>query len=147
MVSKKDTIILKILQNKARTSIAEIAKHVGLSENGVRYRLEKLEEEGYIENYAVLLNPMKFGKRTLAFFNLEMQPKKMRDGLKNLKEIDEFIKIYQTTGSYSIKAIGLFDDEKELTIFINNKLLHHFPIQNYKVEIVTNCIKDTVYNI
>lgn len=147
MVSKKDKIILKSLQNDARIPISEIAKKVEMSENGVRYRLEKLEQEGYIKNYAVLLNPKKFGKRTLAFFNLEMQPKMMKSNLKNLIEIKEFVKIYQTTGQYSIKAIGLFNDEKDLTDFINNRLLHHFPIQNYTVEIVTNSIKDTVYKV
>ncbi|MBE0522023.1 MAG: Lrp/AsnC family transcriptional regulator [Candidatus Methanoperedenaceae archaeon] len=147
MVSKKDKIILKLLQKQARIPISEIAKKVNMSENGVRYRLEKLEHEGYIKNYSVLLNPKKFGKRTLAFFNLEMMPKTMKSDLKNLIEIEEFIKIYQTTGQYSIKAIGLFNDEEDLTDFINNTLLHNFPIQNYTVEIVTNSIKDTVYSI
>ncbi len=147
MVSKKDEKILEILQNGARTPISEIAKQVNLSENGVRYRLDKLENEGYIKNYTILLNPSKFGKKTLAFFNLEMQPKEMKSSLKNLFEVNEFIKIYQTTGQYSIKAIGLFKDEEDLSNFINNKLLLHFPIQNYSVEIVTKRIKDTVYNI
>lgn len=147
MVSKKDEKILEILQNGARTPISEIAEQVNLSENGVRYRLEKLENEGYINNYTILLNPGKFGKKTLAFFNMEMQPKKMKSSLKNLVEIEEFIKIYQTTGQYSIKAVGLFNDEADLSNFINSKLLLHFPIQNYSVEIVTKRIKDTVYNI
>jgi Lrp/AsnC family leucine-responsive transcriptional regulator len=147
MVSKKDKKILEILQNGARTPISEIAEQVKLSENGVRYRLEKLESEGYIKNYTILLNPQKFGKKTLAFFNLELQPKKMKKDLNRLIEINEFIKIYQTTGQYSIKAIGLFNDEADLSNFINGKLLLNFPIQNYSVEIVTKSIKDTVYNI
>lgn len=147
MLSRKDKKILEILQKEARTPISEIAKQVNLSENGVRYRLEKLEKEGYIENYVVLLNPKKFGKKTLAFFNLEMEPKMMKDSLKKLIEIDELIKIYQTTGQYSIKAIGLFNDENDLTNFINEKLLLNLPVQNYTVEIVTKSIKDTVYNI
>lgn len=147
MVSKKDKKILEILQNGARTPISEIAEQVKLSENGVRYRLEKLESEGYIKNYTILLNPQKFGKKTLAFFNLELQPKKMKKDLNRLIEINEFIKIYQTTGQYSIKAIGLFNDEADLSDFINGKLLLNFPIQNYSVEIVTKSIKDTVYNI
>ena len=147
MVSKKDTIILEILQQGARTPISEIAKKVDLSENGVRYRLEKLENDGFIKNYVVMLNPKKFGKKTLAFLNLEMEPKKMKSSLKDLVEIDEFIKIYQTTGEYSIKAIGLFDDEEDLTNFINNELLLKLPVQKYTVEIVTKSIKDTIYNI
>lgn len=147
MVSKKDKMILEILQQGARTPISEIAKNVNLSENGVRYRLEKLEKEGFITNYLVTLNPKKFGKNTLAFLNLEMEPKKMKDSLKQLIEINEFIKIYQTTGEYSIKAVGLFDDEVSLTDFINNVLLQKLPVQKYTVEIVTKSIKDTIYNV
>jgi len=94
-----------------------------------------------------MLNPKKFGKMTLAFFNLELQPKKMKNGLNKLIEIDELIKIYQTTGQYSIKAMGLFDDENDLAHFINNILLLKFPIQNYTVEIVTRHIKDSTYNV
>ncbi|WP_407355350.1 Lrp/AsnC family transcriptional regulator [Methanolobus sp. WCC5] len=147
MVSKKDEIILSMLQNGARTPISEIAKKVGLSENGVRYRLEKLEDEGYIKNYTVLLNPKKFGKRTFAIFNLEMEPKKTKESIRKLVLIEEFIKIYQTTGQYSIKAFGLFNDEEELTTFINNRLLYELPVQNYSVEIITRSIKDSIYLI
>ncbi|KXS44538.1 MAG: putative transcriptional regulator [Methanolobus sp. T82-4] len=147
MVSKKDILILSILQEGARTPISEIAKQVGLSENGVRYRLDKLEEEGYIKNYVVLLNPKKFGKNTFAIFNLEMEPKKMKTGLNKLRSMEEFTRIYQTTGQYSIKAFGLFDDEEDLTAFINEKLLTELPVRNYSVEIVTKNIKDTIYNV
>ncbi len=147
MVSKKDILILSILQEGARTPVSEIAKQVGLSENGVRYRLEKLEDEGYIKKYVLLLNPKKFGKNTFAIFSLEMEPKKMKEGIDKLSSIEEFTKIYQTTGQYSIKAFGLFDDEEDLADFINEKLLTELPVSNYSVEIVTRNIKDTIYNV
>jgi DNA-binding Lrp family transcriptional regulator len=147
MVSKVDNKILEILQLDVRTPISKIAKEVGLSENGVRYRLEKLEKEGYIKSYTLLLNPRKFGKRILAIFNLEVEPKAMRSTLPKLVGLDEFIKIYQTTGHFSINAVGLFDNEESLTAFINNKLLLEFPIQNYTVEIVMRKVKETDYEI
>lgn len=147
MVSKVDNKILEILQEDVRTPISKIAKEVGLSENGVRYRLEKLEKGGYIKSYTILLNPKKFGKKLLVIFNLEIEPKAMRSTLPKLVQLDEFIKIYQTTGQFSINAIGLFDNEESLTMFINNKLLFDFPVQNYTVEIVMKKVKDTDYEI
>lgn len=147
MLSKIDARILEILQRDVRTPISKIAKEVGLSENGVRYRLEKLEKGGYIKSYTILLNPKKFGKRILAVFNLEIEPKAMRSTLPKLVKLDEFIKIYQTTGQFSINAVGLFDNENNLTSFINNKLLIEFSIQNYTVEIVMRKVKDTDYEI
>jgi DNA-binding Lrp family transcriptional regulator len=147
MVSKVDNKILEILQRDVRTPVSKIAKEVGLSENGVRYRLEKLEKEDYIKSYTILLNPKKFGKKLLAIFNLEVEPKAMRSILPKLAGLNEFIKIYQTTGQFSINAIGLFDNEENLTRFINNKLLFEFPIQNYTVEMVIKKVKDTDYEI
>jgi DNA-binding Lrp family transcriptional regulator len=147
MVSKVDNKILEMLQRDVRTPVSKIAKEVGLSENGVRYRLEKLEKDGYIKSYTILLNPRKFGKKLLAIFNLEVEPKTMRSALPKLAGLDEFIKIYQTTGPFSLIAIGLFDNEERLTSFINNKLLFGFPIQNYTVEVVMKKIKDTDYEI
>jgi DNA-binding Lrp family transcriptional regulator len=147
MMSKIDARILEILQRDVRTPISKIAKEVGLSENGVRYRLEKLEKGGYIKSYTILLNPKKFGKRILAVFNLEIEPKAMRSTLPKLVKLGEFIKIYQTTGQFSINAVGLFDNENNLTSFINNKLLIEFPIQNYTVDIVMRKVKDTDYEI
>ncbi|TGC11154.1 Lrp/AsnC family transcriptional regulator [Methanolobus halotolerans] len=147
MLNKKDMMILSILQERARTPISEIAKQVGLSENGVRYRLEKLEEESYIKNYAVLLNPKNFGKKTFAIFDIEMEPKKMKEGIDKLYSIEELIRIYQTTGQYSIKAFGLFDDEEELTNFISGRFLSEIPVRNYSVNIVTRSIKDDIYKV
>jgi len=147
MVSKVDNKILEILQQDVRTPVSKIAKEVELSENGVRYRLEKLEKDGYIKSYTILLNPKKFGKNLLVIFNLEVEPKAMRTILPKLAGLDEFIKIYQTTGQFSVIAIGLFDNEDSLTRFINNKLLFEFPIQNYTVEVVMKKIKDTDYEI
>lgn len=147
MVNKKDLMILSILQEGARIPVSEIAKKVGLSENGVRYRLEKLEEEGYIKNYVVLLNPKKFGKKTFAMFNMELENRQIKASIRKLAEIEELIRIYQTTGQYSIKAFGLFDDEDELTDFINDRLLQEIPIRNYSVEIITKSIKDGIYSV
>lgn len=147
MVSAIDKKILELLQRDVRTPISKIAKEVNLSENGVRYRLEKLEQGGYIRSYTILLSPRKFGKTVLAIFNLEIEPKAMRSTLPRLVELDEFIKIYQTTGQFSISALGLFDNEEQLTAFINGKLLLEFPIQNYTVEIVMRKIKDTDYEV
>ncbi|MDN5308969.1 MAG: hypothetical protein PWP14_363 [Methanolobus sp.] len=147
MVNKKDLVILSILQEGARIPVSEIAKKVGLSENGVRYRLEKLEEEGYIKNYVVLLNPKKFGKKTFAMFNMELENRQIKASIRKLAEIEELIRIYQTTGQYSIKAFGLFDDEDELTDFINDRLLQEIPIRNYSVEIITKSIKDGIYSV
>ena len=147
MISKIDRKILELLQKDARMPITKIAKNVNMSENGVKYRLEKLEEKGIIKRFAVLIDPRKIGKSIMAIFNIEVEPKTMRKSIPLLRKTDDFIKIYHTTGNYSITAIGVFENNESLTNFINNKLLIDFPIQNYTVDIVTKQYKDSIYLI
>ena len=147
MISKIDRKILELLQKDARMPITKIAKNVNMSENGVKYRLEKLEEKGIIKRFAALIDPRKIGKSIMAIFNIEVEPKTMRKSIPLLRKTDDFIKIYHTTGNYSITAIGVFENNESLTNFINNKLLIDFPIQNYTVDIVTKQYKDSIYLI
>lgn len=147
MVSKIDERIIRILQTDARTPIAQIAREVGFSENGVRYRMERLENEGYIRNFAVLLNPKKFGMKVTAIFNMSFEPKLFRESLPKLLKIDEFVTVYQTTGRYNVKAHGLFKDNEELERFVNEKLLINLPISEYNFEIVTKKLKDSDYEL
>jgi len=147
MLSKVDKKILELLQQDARIPITKIAKEINMSENGVKYRLDKLEEKGVIKRFAVLIDPKKVGKQVMAIFNIEVEPKKMRSAIPKLKNIEHFIKIYNTTGSYSITAIGLFDTNDGMTNFINNKLLMDLPIQNYTVDIITKNYKDSIFLI
>ena len=93
MISKIDRKILELLQKDARMPITKIAKNVNMSENGVKYRLEKLEEKGIIKRFAVLIDPRKIGKSIMAIFNIEVEPKTMRKSIPLLRKTDDFIKI------------------------------------------------------
>ena len=146
MVSRKDKEIIEILQTEGRVPVSEIARRVDLSENGVRYRLEKLEEAGYIRNYTVLLNPRRFGKRVTAVFRLNTVPDNSQGLIGKLRDMEELQVIYQTTGAYSIMAIGLFSDIEELNGFIEGKLAST-DILEYTVDVVRRKLKETTFSI
>ncbi len=146
IIGKKDENILALLQHNARIPISEIAKKVGLSENGVRYRIDKLQKENYITDYEVILNPESFGKNILAIFNIMLEPKKVKTGIEKICGIKQFTTIYQTTGKYTLLARGLFNDENELSDFINNELLLKYPIREYNVEIVLDTVKEDQFH-
>ena len=61
MIDAIDARILKILQENARTSNAEIARQVDLAPSAVFERIRKLEERGVIEGYAARVNPTAVG--------------------------------------------------------------------------------------
>jgi len=142
-----DRRIIELLQNNSRTTVADMAREIGeLTENAIRYRIERLETEGYIAEYTVRLNPKKFGKNIIVIFSLNVMPQDINASLDSLKSIDYITEIYLTAGDFSIIAIGYFDDNQELTRFVTEKL-KDIRMIDYKVISVLRRVKHELYSI
>jgi DNA-binding Lrp family transcriptional regulator len=143
VLSKIDTNILRMLQKNARIPVSEIARETHLSENGVRYRLEKLEAAGCIKGYSCIVDPEKIGKELAVIFLIKMQPNKIMESMGRLMRIECLTNIYQTTGSHSIVAKGYFENAKELSKFMENDLFLNYQIQDCEVKTVLRPIKES----
>ncbi len=66
-MDKTDTTILSLLQENARITNAEIARQVGMVPSGVQERIRKLEDKGYILDYATHLRSDTLDLGLLAF--------------------------------------------------------------------------------
>lgn len=142
-----DEQIIKMLQENSRVTIANMAREIGeLTENAIRYRIDKLEDDGFIANYTIRLNPKKFGKTITAIFNLNVLPENITSALKYLKTIDCITQIYLTTGDYSVIAIGYFEDNNAVRDFITNKL-KKVEIINLDVITVLQRVKHGLFGI
>jgi Lrp/AsnC family transcriptional regulator for asnA, asnC and gidA len=146
LASVEEERIIELLQKDARIPLAKIAKLVGLSENTVRKRIEKLIKQGYIRNFALLLNPKKFGKNVKAIFLISTELIKAKDCMRQLKKMPQIINLYFTTGEYSILAVGLFDDDEDLNKFLINRL-SKLDIHQYNVITVLDKIKECYFEI
>ncbi len=62
-----DRGILKLLREDGRTSVAQIAKDIGLSGPAVHERLRKMEARGVIAGYTVVLDPEQLERQHVAF--------------------------------------------------------------------------------
>ncbi len=142
-----DTKIIKILQKNSRTTIVDIAREIDeLTENAIRYRIDRLESEGFITNYTLQLNPKKFSKNIIAIFNLNVLPEYIHETIEYLKTVDFLTEIYLTTGDFSIIAIGYFEDNEEITNFIIEQL-KEIKMIDYDVITVLDRIKHSLYSI
>ena len=142
-----DKRIVQLLQENSRMTLVDIAQDINeLTENAIRYRIDKLEEEGYIANYTVELNPKKFGKNIMAIFDLNVLPENIKKALDYLKTVDDLTEIYLTTGNYSIIAIGYFENNNAVTQFIMEKL-KNIKMIDYDVITVLDKIKHELYGI
>jgi DNA-binding Lrp family transcriptional regulator len=148
-LDETDIAIIKILQRDARTSKADIAKEVKMSVNAVGYRLKRLEESGYITRFTVMLNPEKFGKKTMAILNLKLDHSAMdmNEVVAELKRTPQLTQVISISGEYDICAIGWFSDYAELNAFIKDVLYKRFPVKSSSVILALEQIKNTVFEV
>lgn len=142
-----DKKIIKMLQANSRVSVSDISRKIGnMTENAVRYRINRLESEGYISDYTIRLNRNKFGKDITAIFYLNVLPENIKRAVDQLKTMDSLTEIYLTTGAYSIIAMGYFEDRDEVTKFITDQL-KKIKMIDYEVNTVLDRIKHELYAI
>lgn len=96
-----DRSITAILQVNGRSSNAQIAREVGVSEGTVRRRLKRLIQDGYIEVVAIP-DPEKLGYETEALIGIQVDPDKIDQVANSLSDLKEAQWVAITTGSYDI---------------------------------------------
>ncbi len=134
----KDRKILYELDLNARQSDSEIAKKVGLTRDSVRYRINKLVENGYINYFMTLLNSMKLGydwyRTFFKFQNLTLE--KEKEIIYYLKERASWIS--KVEGIWDLNTGIFVKNVYEYRDLINEFLLKYSSfIERYDVSIVT----------
>lgn len=101
-----DAGILDLLQADARTTQAEIARKVGLSQPSVADRIRKLEEARVILGYAAHVDPKKLGKDITAFVGVDIDhPRHFAGFAQRVMAMDEVLECHRVAGeeSYVLK--------------------------------------------
>ncbi|MBW8359852.1 MAG: Lrp/AsnC ligand binding domain-containing protein [Weeksellaceae bacterium] len=115
-----DKQIIHMLMDNAKTSLAHIAKNVGISTTAVHQRIKKLEQAGVIENSISFLNVRKIGYKVVAYIGVFLeQPSHYPDAVKALKEVKEVVEAHYTTGNYTIFLKVLCRDNDHLMEILN----------------------------
>lgn len=117
-----DRKLVEELINDGRISYVELAEKIGLSRVAVKDRIQNLVDKGVIENFTVIINSEKFGKKVSAFFEVDVEPKQLQKVAQNLADNSNVASIYQMTGPSTLHMHVLVEDFKMLEIFINNEL-------------------------
>jgi len=67
-----DRKILTALQVDGRVTVTDLANRVGLSKTPCQIRMKKLEERGYIQGYAAVVDPAKLDAGHIAFVQVSL---------------------------------------------------------------------------
>ena len=134
----KDKKILYQLDIDARQTDSAIAKKVGLSRDAVKYRINRMIENGYINYFMTILNSMKLGfewfRTFIKFQNLTVEKE---------EEIIDWLKskaswITKVEGAWDLNTGIFVNNVYEYRDIINEFLLeYHYYVHSYDVAIVT----------
>jgi len=147
MTGRKDTVIdiLKILEQDARTTPAQIAAMTGRSEEEVRDEIASLEEQGIIRRYKTIINWEKAGRDIVhALIDVKVTPSRgvgFDDVAERIYRFPEVESVHLVSGEYDLRVVVAGSSMKQVAFFVAEKLatidrvqatVTHFVLKRYK---------------
>ena len=104
ILDRADERILGELTHNARMPHAELAEKVNLSRNAVRQRIERLERDGLIQGYTIIIGEGKPRASTIAAMMFVYRHDRMRGGdvIQALKRIPEVVCCDVMSGEFDL---------------------------------------------
>jgi|TARA_B100001750_G_C15366615_1_gene525076 DNA-binding Lrp family transcriptional regulator len=133
-------IINEYLQD-SRLSYREVAKRLGLAVGTVMTRTKKLESNGLIEAYSVILNHVKLGYELTAITEIKVSKGKLIEMENEIAKMKVTCAVYDVTGDNDAIIIGKFKNRDELNQF-TKKLLSLSFVERTNTHIVLDTIKE-----
>jgi DNA-binding Lrp family transcriptional regulator len=102
-MDKYDRQILDLLQRDGRITNVDLAEKISLSESATLRRVRALEEEGYIDRYAALVNQAAVGLSNNVFVHIVLHREEQSEldaFEKAVRNIPEVMECYLMTGDF-----------------------------------------------
>jgi Lrp/AsnC family transcriptional regulator, leucine-responsive regulatory protein len=94
----RNVALLRLLSDDPRLGLSELARRVGLSAPAVRERLSKLEEEGVIAGYRLLVDPAALGFQISAYIRVRPAPGQLTKVIELAKATPQVVECHRVTG-------------------------------------------------
>src|SRR5262245_54825742 len=106
-LDEKDRGILRLLLKNPRLSTAEMARTLGVQRDTVRYRIERLEREGLIMKYHVILDPHALGYEIFVTLLIKAYPapaEQTKSLLAKLAQHENITHVSRLVGAFDYSA-------------------------------------------
>src|SRR6201996_1509566 len=120
-LDKTDLHILKLMQENARISNADMARELDMAPSGVLERVKKLEQKGVIQQYTTRINPVALQQKMLAFIFMKANDGPgCTDTARALADIPEVQEVHHVAGDdcYLVK-IRTYDSASLVSLMRN----------------------------
>lgn len=139
-----DYRILALLQRDARTTQAQIAAAVGLSQPSIADRIRKLDASGAVVGYVARLDPRRMGNDIRAFIGVRISHPRHHDGFaRRIQQIPEVLECHRVAGldSYLLKVVAR--NTEALDELISGKLRRLTGVTRTTTTIALATVKET----
>jgi Lrp/AsnC family transcriptional regulator for asnA, asnC and gidA len=141
-IDKIDVKIVNILLEDGRMSASQIARQLGeISERAVRYRIEKMIDEGVIQISAVV-RPQAFGLTTIADVWLEVESDHILEVAKKMAEFDNVSYVACGIGETDVSIQVVARDTSEIYQFVTEVVRKTAGVRKTTTSIVPMILKD-----
>jgi len=115
-----DERILRLLVRNARASWRDIGLEVGLSANAVAQRVRRLENDGWVRGWTVVLDPSLAGEHGTAVVLLRTATDVDDPAVENaMAAIPEVVEVLDLTGPVDYQVMVRFDSQRQLSEVVN----------------------------
>ncbi len=140
-IDEIDRKILKEYSKDARLSFREIANRINVAVGTVLSRTKKMEKDGVIKDYTVLLNNDKLGYPLTAVTEVTVSKGKLLQVENEIAKLASTCVVYDVTGLPDVIVIGKYKNKSELSLFTKSLLsLRH--VERTNTHLVLTSIKE-----
>jgi DNA-binding Lrp family transcriptional regulator len=140
-LNETDLKILQVLLEDARFSSRQVAKKVGVSVGTVLSRIKKMEEEGLIKGYSVIMDHEKIGYQLTVVMEVTVSKGRLIEMENEIAKINNVCSVYDVTGLTDAFIIAKFKSREELGRF-TKRLLALPYIERTNTHVVLTTVKE-----
>ncbi len=141
VLNETDMKILQVLLEDARFSSRQIAKKVGVSVGTVLSRIKKMEEDGLIKGYSVIMNHERLGYELTVVMEVTVSKGRLVEMENEIAKIPNVCSVYDVTGLTDAFIIAKFKTREELGKF-TKRLLALPYIERTNTHVVLTTVKE-----
>ena len=116
-VTATDRVIIRLLQQNARMSYAELSRATGIPESTVRRRMDRLQQRGVIE-FSMIADPARLGYDLRALIGLKIELRRLDEIAATLRSLDEVTFAGFVTGNFDIIIQVVVRSQEALVEFL-----------------------------
>jgi len=141
VLSETDIKILQVLLEDARFSSRQIAKKVGVSVGTVLSRIKKMEDDGLIKGYSVIMNHERLGYELTVVMEVTVSKGRLVEMENEIAKTPNVCTVYDVTGLTDAFIIAKFKTREELGKF-TKRLLALPYIERTNTHVVLTTVKE-----